>query len=423
MTLRTALAPVTTLLIGVAILLTGQGMQGTLLPLRASLEQFSTFSIGSIGAAYFFGFTVGCLKGGELVKSVGHVRVFLAMSALASATPLIHGMILNPVAWVFLRSLTGFCFAVLYIVIESWLNEQSTNESRGLVFSTYVMITLTVMAAGQMMTLLYDPSGFQLFIIASVLVSLSAVPIALSTSESPIQPHAVEVDIPRLFQLSPAGTIGCLGVGISNGAFWSLAPVFTAGISKDPSLAAWFMSSAVVGGAIAQWPIGSLSDRIGRRRTLILCSVAGAFFAAVILLMSGELGFLGINLLSAAWGMCAFPMYAIAVAHANDYADADDYVMVSSGLLLMFGAGAIFGPFLASAVMEFTGASGLYLTTLFVHAALALYVLLRIVRRGKSTVDHHIEFGDALATTYTASQVYEEEIQYLEDHPQAQGKD
>jgi MFS family permease len=415
--MRNALAPVATLLVGVAILLTGQGMQGTLLPVRASLEQFSTISIGIIGAAYFFGFTVGCLKGGELVKSVGHVRVFLAMSALASATPLIHGMILNPVAWIFLRSLTGFCFAVLYIVIESWLNEQSTNESRGLVFSTYVMITLTVMAAGQMMTLLYDPSGLQLFVIASVLVSLSAVPIALSTSASPLQPHAVEVDIRRLFQLSPAGTIACLGVGISNGAFWSLAPVFTAGVSNDPSLAAWFMSAAVVGGAVAQWPIGFLSDHIGRRRTLILCSVAGATIAAVFLLTSGELGFVGINLLGAAWGVCAFPMYTVAVAHANDYADADDYVMVSSGLLLMFGGGAIIGPFLASAVMELTGTSGLFLTTLFVHAALALYVLLRIIRRGKAPTDHHIEFGDALATTYTASQVYEEEIQYLEDHP------
>lgn len=421
--MRKALAPVATLLVGVAILLTGQGMQGTLLPVRASLELFSTLSIGVIGAAYFFGFTVGCLKGGELIKSVGHVRVFLAMTALASATPLIHGMILNPVVWIVLRSLTGFCFAVLYVVIESWLNEQSNNENRGIVFSTYVMITLTVMAAGQMMTLLYDPSGLQLFVIASVLVSLGAVPIALTKSQTPQQPHDVEVDIRRLFKLSPVGTIACLGVGIANGAFWSLAPVFTAGVSNDPSLAAWFMSSAVVGGAVAQWPLGFLSDRIGRRRTLVLSATCGAIVAGVILVTVGELGFVGINLLGAAWGLFAFPMYAIAVAHANDYADADDYVMVSSGLLLMFGSGAIIGPFLASGVIELAGASGLYLMTLFVHASIALYVLLRIIRREKMPTEHHTEFGDALATTYTASQVYEEEIQYLEDHPQQAEKD
>jgi MFS family permease len=383
---------------------------------RASLEAFSTFSIGIIGAAYFFGFTLGCLKGGELVKSVGHVRVFLAMTALASATPLLHGLVLHPLAWIFLRSLTGFCFAVLYVVIESWLNEQSTNEHRGVVFSTYVMITLTVMAAGQMMTLLYDPTGFELFIIASVLVSLGAVPVALTKSTTPVQPHEVEVDIRRLFKLSPAGTVGCVAVGIANGAFWSLAPVFTTGVSNDPTLAAWFMSAAVLGGAIAQWPLGLLSDRIGRRRTMALSAICSAIIALVILFMAGELGFAGINLLGAAWGMFAFPIYAIAVAHANDYADANDYVMVSSGLLLMYGSGAIAGPFLASAVMEVTGPSGLYLMTALVHGMLALYALQRIIRRGKLATEHHIDFGDALATAYTASQVYEEEIQYNEEH-------
>ena len=137
-------APVAALLLGAAILLSGQGLQGTLLPVRASIESFSTLAIGVIGAAYFLGFTLGCMKGGELVTRVGHVRVFLAMTALASATPLIHGLVLSPVAWTLLRVLTGFCFAVLYIVIESWLNERATNQNRGVVFSTYVMITLTV---------------------------------------------------------------------------------------------------------------------------------------------------------------------------------------------------------------------------------------------------------------------------------------
>ncbi len=414
--MKNALAPVATLLVGVAILLTGQGMQGTLLPVRASMELFSTFSIGVIGAAYFFGFTLGCLKGGKLVKSVGHVRVFLAMSALASAAPLLHGMVLNPFVWIILRSLTGFCFAVLFVVIESWLNEQSSNENRGIVFSTYVMITLTVMAGGQMMTLLYDPSGLQLFVIASVLVSLGAVPVALSKSQTPQQPHDVEVDIRRLFKLSPAGTIGCLAIGLANGAFWSLAPLFTAGVSNDPSLAAWFMSATVIGGAVAQWPLGYLSDRIGRRKTLLLSTISCAIVAGFILMFGAQLGFVGINVLGGAWGFFAFPMYAVAVAHANDYAEADDYVMVSSGLLLMFGIGAIIGPFLATAVMQLSGSSGLYLMTLLVHASLAVYILQRIFRRSSSPTEHHIAFGDALATAHTASQVYEEEIHYQEDH-------
>ena len=134
--MKNALAPVAALLIGVSILLTGQGLQGTLLPVRAGLENFSTISIGIIGGAYFLGFTVGCLKGGELVKNVGHVRVFAAMTALASASPLLHGLLLDPLVWGLLRALTGFCFAVLYVVIESWLNDRATNENRGVIIST-----------------------------------------------------------------------------------------------------------------------------------------------------------------------------------------------------------------------------------------------------------------------------------------------
>ena len=164
--MKNALAPVAALLIGVAILLTGQGLLGTLLPVRAGLEQFSTLAIGIMGAGYFLGFTLGCVKGGELVKRVGHVRVFAAMTALASATPLVHGLLVEPIPWAFFRALTGFCVAVLFIVIESWLNERANNQNRGIVFSTYVMITLTMMAAGQMMTLIYEPGDLQLFAIA-----------------------------------------------------------------------------------------------------------------------------------------------------------------------------------------------------------------------------------------------------------------
>ena len=408
--MKYALAPVAALLIGVAILMTGAGLQGTLLPVRASIENFSTFSIGLIGAAYFSGFTLGCIKGGELVKSVGHVRVFLAMTALGSASPLMHGMILHPLAWIFLRFLTGFCIAVLFVVIESWLNERSTNEDRGLVFSTYVMITLSVLAAGQMMTLLYAPEGLELFLIASVLVSLGAVPVALSKSTSPEQPTDVEVDLKRLFRISPSGTLGCLAAGTALGAFWSLAPVFVNAYQADVSLAAWFMSAVVVGGALSQWPLGFVSDRLGRRKTLFAASLICALLGVLLVVSAGQVGIVGMSALGVAWGAFAFPLYSISVAHANDYAEASDYVMVSSGLLLMYGGGAILGPFAASAVMSLAGDAGLFVMASIVHLLLATYVLARIFRRESAPDEQHIAFGDALATTYCASQVYEEEI-------------
>ena len=411
--MKQVLAPIAALLIGVSILLTGQGLQGTLLPVRAGLESFSTVSIGVMGAAYFLGFTIGCLKGGDLVRRVGHVRVFLAMTALGSAAPLLHGLVLNAFTWGILRMVSGFCFAVLYVVIESWLNERSTNDNRGTVFSIYVMISLSVLAAGQMMTLLYDPEGWQLFALASVLVSLGAIPVALSTSPTPEQPHSVEVDLPRLYRISPAATVGCLTTGFANGAFWSLAPVFTASISSGTSLAAWFMTSVVIGGALSQWPLGYASDKIGRRKVLLVASAAGVAIAVLIVVRFGSLDFLSTNLVGALWGAIAFPLYAISVAHANDYAKPDEYVMVSSGLLLMYGVGAILGPFVASAMMTLTDASGLYVFAGVMHLVMSLFVAHRMLRRESTPEEQHMAFSDALATAVTASQVYEEEIQHL----------
>jgi MFS family permease len=386
-----------------------------LLPVRATLEAFSTLSIGGFGAAYFLGFTLGCLRGGELVGRVGHVRVFLAMTALGSSAPLIHGLVLDPIVWGVLRMLTGFCFAVLYVVIESWLNEQSTNENRGIVFSTYAMISLSVLAAGQMMTLLYDPSGLELFAIASVLVSLAAIPVALSTAPTPEQPERVKLDLPRLYRISPAAAAGCLVTGLANGSFWSLGPVFTTKLSGDASLAAWFMTATVLGGAIAQWPLGFASDRIGRRKVMLASTTVAIAISAFTFYTIENPGFLAVTVVGFCWGATALPLYAIAVAHANDNAETTDYVMVSSGLLLLYGVGAIIGPFAASAMMTLTSAAGLYAFTGLAHLALAIFLLARMLRRESKPEEHHIAFADALATAHTASQVYEEEIQNIAD--------
>ena len=404
------LAPVAALLISVSILLTGQGLQGTLLPVRASLEEFPTLAIGAMGATYFLGFTIGCLRGGELVRRVGHVRVFLAMSAIASASPLLHGLFVAPVVWGLLRFLTGFCFAVLYVVIESWLNDCADNENRGVIFSTYAMITLTVLAAGQMMTLLYEPTGFELFIIASVLVSLGAVPVALSTSPSPAQPHSATLDVRRVYGISPSGAIGCLVSGLANGAFWALAPAFATEVGETVSLAAWFMTSAVVGGAIAQWPLGLLSDKAGRRNVLVGVSLCGCLAGLAIYVFAATLQFASANMLAVVWGAFAFPLYTIAVAYSNDFADPDEYVMVSSGLLLMYGIGATVGPILASLAMTNSGPGGLFAFAAAMHLVLIIFVVARYLR-SRSIADKPIAFGDALSAAQTASQVFEDELE------------
>lgn len=413
--MKSAIRPVVALLIGVSILLTGQGLQGTLLPVRASIESFSTLLIGLMGASYFFGFTLGCLRGGVLVERVGHVRVFAAMTAMASAVPLLHGLVINPWLWCVLRGTTGLCFAILYIVIESWLNERSTNETRGIVFSAYVMITLSVLAAGQMLTLVADPATLSLFALASVIVSLASIPVVLSTSPSPEIPVSTGLNLKRLWKISPAGTLGCLATGLANGAFWSLAPLYTESVSPNPTLAAWFMTSAVLGGALSQWPIGIIADRIGRRTMLFVAAIACGVVGLIIVLAGSSLEFLTINLLGALWGAFAFPLYAVAVAHANDFADADDYVMVSSGLLLAYGVGAIVGPFAASALMTGFGGVGLFAFTAVVHLAFIAYVIRRLLLRRDPPAEMQIAYSDALATAHTASQVYDEEIQFIDE--------
>jgi MFS family permease len=404
-----AIASITALLTGVAILLIGQGLQGTLLPVRATMENFSNVAIGIFGATYFLGFAIGCWRGPRLVQRVGHVRVFAAMTALASATPLLHGMWINLGAWIVLRFVSGFCFAALYVVIESWLNESATNDNRGSVFSAYVLINMTMMGVGQQMLLLDDPAVMTLFALSSVLVSIAALPVVLSTAPSPREVHEIELDLPRLYRTSPAGMLGSLATGLANGSFWSLAPVFTISWSSDVALTAWFMTAAVIGGAASQWPLGALSDRIDRRYVMAMCAAFSLAVSVTILAFADRLAPAGIVLLGGLWGMAAFPLYSISVAHSNDHAAEHEFVVVSSGLLLMYGIGAVVGPLLASGLMQAMGATGLYAFTGAIHLILLVYLFVRRYQRKPAAAEEQIAFTDALTAANTRSQVYEHE--------------
>lgn len=406
-----AIASIAALLTGVAILLVGQGLQGTLLPVRATMENFSTLAVGTFGATYFLGFAIGCLRGPTLVQRVGHVRVFAAMTALASAAPLLHGLWINLWSWSVLRFVSGFCFAVLYVVIESWLNETSTNDNRGSVFSAYVLINMTMLAVGQQMLLLDDPAVMTLFALASVLVSLAALPVVLSTAPSPREVQDVKLDVSHLYRTSPAGMLGSLATGLANGSFWSLAPVFTISWSSDIALTAWFMSAVVIGGAISQWPLGALSDRIDRRYVMAICAAFATAVSIAIWIFSARMTPAGIILIGGLWGAAAFPLYSISVAHANDYAAENEFVVVSSGLLLMYGIGAVAGPLIASGLMQIMGAAGLYVFTGAVHAVLLVYLFVRRYRRSRAAPGEQIPFSDALTAANTRSQVFEHEIE------------
>ena len=290
-------------------------------------------------------------------------------------------------------------------------NVRSTNENRASVFSAYIFINMTVLGVGQQMLLLYDPLHLNLFALASVLVSLAAVPVALSKSENPRPIEDTKLNFRYLYKNSTVGMLGSLVCGLANGSFWALGPVFSVAYSGNLSLTANFMTAVVFGSAVGQWPLGWLSDRIDRRIVLGGISLVGIIIGAIMWLMAPELSDTGLITLAALWGAMSFPIYSIAVAHANDRADVGDFVMVSAGLLLMYGIGAIIGPFIASTMMTFGGPGYLFLFTGMVHFLLAIYVVTRLfIREQPAEVDHK-PFSEALASTQTRSQIYEDELE------------
>ncbi len=406
--MTSAIAPVSALLLSVAFLLAGNGLQGTLLPIRAGMEAFSTPDIGVMGSAYYIGFASGCLLGGRILRRAGHIRTFTAMASVASAVALAHALIVAPWFWWIARATTGFCLAILFMVIESWLNERSTRETRGTVLSIYLIINLTVITVGQMMITLYDPGGWPLFALASILVSLAAVPIAMTVSPAPGKVEVVTVRVWRLYRLSPVGFAGCVTVGLANGSFWSLAPVYAQQTGLDITGVAVFMSATVIAGAVGQMPLGRASDRFDRRRVIVTAcigaGIAGGALASGLLTAPAH-----ILIASCVFGVFAFPIYAIAVAHTNDFVPHDEFVEASSGLLLLFGAGAIAGPIVASFMMSLLGPPGLYFFTASVHVFMAGFALYRMSRRARAPIEDRTTFRHGLEVAGTVSTSFEEE--------------
>lgn len=375
-----SLAPIAALLLSVFILLVGNGLQGTVLPIRADIDGFSAIEIGGIGAAYYFGFTIGCIAGPFAIKRVGHIRAFAALAAIAAASTMLHALIVSPVPWYVFRCMTGVCFAGLYMIIESWLNEHSSNENRGLVLSIYQVVNLTAITGGQFLLNAAQPAGFELFAIVTVLIAVGLVPVALTTATAPRPIQQTRLRIRWLYGISPVAVLGCIAVGMANGAFWGLAPVYARLSGLPVSEIAFFMAVTIIGGAILQFPLGRLSDHYDRRYVLIAACMLCAM-AALGLATLSEYSHMLMLTLAFLFGGFAFPIYALSIAHANDLVEPGDRVNVSSGLLLVFGLAAVVGPVIASAIMEMTSHQALFYFTAAVHILTAGFAYYRTTRR------------------------------------------
>lgn len=372
-----ALPALAALLLGVVFLMLGNGLLGTLLGVRGAIESFSAFEIGLAMSGYFGGFALACLFGASIIERVGHIRAFAAFASLAAAAAVIHSVLVDPYSWIVLRGLTGACFAGLYMVIESWLNDRIPNNQRGSLMAIYMILNLGSIAAAQQFLNIADPGGFELFILASVLVSLAVLPVVLTKSEAPVPIPTDRMWFSELYRISPLGTLGTFTTGLANGALWGLIPLAAIRFGLSTASVATLMSLIILGGVVFQWPIGWVSDRVDRRKVIVVASVIlVASSLALYFVASRGVEFLFV--LGFVFGGMSLVLYPLCAAHTNDRVSGSERVPVIAGLLLVFGIGAVIGPLLGALVMEILGDLSVFLYIAGVQALLLIFALLRI---------------------------------------------
>ncbi len=385
------LAPITALLLSVALVLFGHGLQSTLIPLAAELAHFTDTAIGAMSSAYFIGFVAGCVLSPFMIMRAGHIRTFAALVSLMSGAAILHPILVEASAWSVIRIVSGFCLAGFYLIVESWLNEQATNENRGTIMSIYVVILFTSMTAGQVMLPGLDISSFIPFAIASFVVSVAVVPVAMTRSNQPAPITLVRFRPAALYKNSPAALIGCLMIGMANAALWTLAPLYATKMGFDIGTAAYYAAAILLGGALSQWPIGRLSDKIDRRIVLVGLGFSAAACGSAVLIFAPDTPYLAIGF-ACLMGVVTQPSYSIAAAHAFDHADADSFVETSSGLLLANGIGSVIGPFAASILIQSAGPSGLYIWVIAVEALMAGFIFSRLLVRAAPIGEEKTDF-------------------------------
>ncbi len=372
------------LLMGVMLLMVGNGIQGTLLGIRGNIEGFSTYQLSYVMAAYFLGFLFGSWAAPRMIRRVGHVRVFAALGSMISAVLVIYPVYPDWMVWTGLRVLAGFCFSGIYITAESWINNTASNETRGQALSAYMIVQMIGIIASQVLLNLPDPSGFALFILPSVLVSLAFMPILLAPTPAPAFDSSRRVSFARLFQISPLGCVGMLLTGGIFSAMFGMAAVWGAQEGLSVSQISIFVGALYVGGLLLQYPVGWVSDRMDRRTLIMgLSAVAAAAMALAAFLPLPFPALVGIAMIL---GGITNPVYALLIAYTNDFLPRDQMAGASAGLIFLNGFGAIFGPTATGWMMETTGPSGFFLFIGLLYVALVGYAVFRMTRRAAPAV-------------------------------------
>ncbi len=369
-----------TLFFGLLLISAGNGLQVVLLGTRAAEAGFNNIATGIVMSGYFAGIFVGSIVVPQILASVGHVRVFGAMSAIASAAVLVHVVFLDPSSWTAMRFASGFSFAGMYIVCESWLNEKATNETRGQLLSLYMITNLGGMTAGQLMISFGQPGGSGLFLLASIVVSIAVVPILITAGKAPSFEAPDRISFRRLVQVSPLAVVGMVFVGVVVSMLFGMGAVYGRAIGLDNTQVGYFMASITLGTLALQYPIGRLSDRFDRRIVIF----SAALVAGITISIAGFFGadqFVLLFILMLMFGGLLFSLYSLFIAHANDYLPPSQMVAMSSGLLMVNSAGAVLGSPLAATVIEMLGVKGFLPTIGAFLFLLAGFILYRMTMR------------------------------------------
>ncbi|MCB8821895.1 MFS transporter [Microvirga rosea] len=381
--LRNVLPTLFALLLGYGLMQMGNTLQGTLLSVRGGIEGFSPTAIGAVGAAFWAGIVFGSLWAGTVIARVGHTRTFAALAAVAASTALLHLLVVHPIVWIAARALTGFCFAGLFMVVESWLNGSATGQTRGQILSLYGMTGLIAGIGGQLLLPTGNPAGFRLFCIVSMIISLALVPIALSRATAPLHASGeAKINLPKLYVQSPFGIVAAFLCGVTSASFFSLGPLFAHEAGLDTTGIAIFMACGTLGGFAMTWPLGWVSDRMDRRFVIIAAAgTAAAILLALLTFVPESPEAWVLYLCVAIFGGSVIPTYSIVTAHVNDMVEPGEFVAASGGLLIVLGAGSSAGPVLSGMAMSVFGPRGLAYATIVAQVIMAAWGVYRIRQR------------------------------------------
>jgi MFS family permease len=387
---------------GVALLLIGNGLLGTLLAVRGNAEGFSDAFLGLLGSGYFAGYLVGSFLAPPLIQRVGHIRAFAFFAVGLAGAALVHGLLVSPTTWVALRVLAGASIVALYTLIESWLNDQTPPALRARIFAIYMIVHQISLALAQQILRFDTGESLALFMVSALFVCLAVMPVTATRLTQPVAHKVGSFSLLRLLRGTPVAGSGALLSGMAIGAFWSMGPVYASRAGYGEDWVASFMSASILGGAMLQWPLGALSDRIDRRLALAIAASLAALSA--LPLLAGDLGETAAIVAITLFGGFAFAIYPMVVAHLVDHLAAEDIVAGSSAVLLLYGIGAAIGPLVVGLSMAWVGAAALALHFAATHALLALIAWVA-TRRKAEDITEHAHFVSMVRTSAAALEI------------------